>query len=109
MWPGNQMKTLSEVTDLLRKKGYHENFEMEKEGFTAKNSGEILSPENIKIRKIFRFEGDSNPGDMSVLYAMETDKGVKGILIDAYGTYAGNESGDLTEFLKNVTIEEKSL
>lgn len=109
MESGNKMNTLSEVIGLLRQKGYEENFEMGNEGFTAKISGLVLSPENIKIRKVFRFEGESNPGDMSVLYAMETDKGVKGILIDAYGTYAGNENGALAEFLKKVIIEEKSL
>ncbi len=103
------MDTVSEVIEILRKKGYEDDFEMTKHGFTAKNSGENLLPHQIKIRKVFRFEGDSNPDDMAVLYAMETDSGIKGILIDAYGTYAGNESEDLSEFLKRVMIEEKTL
>lgn len=105
----NRMNTLSEIIEFLRNKGYYEDFEMEKEGFTAKNSGILLSPEHIKIRKIFRFEGDSNPGDMSVLYAMETDDGVKGILVDAFGPYAANGKGTLAEFLKEVKVEEKAL
>lgn len=103
------MDTVSEVIEILRKKGYKDDFEMTKQGFTDKNSGENLLPDQIKIRKVYRFEGDSNPDDMSVLFAMETYSGLKGILIDAYGTYASNESEDLSKFLKQVMIEEKTL
>ena len=103
------MNTVSEVIEMLRKKGYKEDFGMTKHGFTARNSGKRLMPDQIKIRKVYRFEGDSDPDDMSVLFAMETANGVKGILIDAYGTYAGNESEELSEFLKQVTVEEVTL
>ncbi len=106
---GHKMTTLSQVMEILRNKGYNEDFEMTGEGFTAKKTGATLSPDKVKIRKVYRFEGESNPGDMSVLYAMETDKGTKGILIDAYGTYAGNESEALSEFLKQVKTEEISI
>ncbi len=104
---GHKMSTLSQVTEILRKKGYNEDFEMTEKGFTATKTGTTLSPEKIKIRKVYRFEGESDPDDMSVLFAMETDEGIKGILIDAYGTYAGNEPEALSEFLKKVKTEEK--
>ena len=103
------MDTVSEVIEKLLKKGYKGDFVMTKKGLTVRNSGENLLPDQIKIRKIYRFEGDSNPDDMSVLYAIESYNGIKGILINAYGTYAGNESEDLSEFLKQVMIEEKTL
>ncbi|HKB86143.1 MAG TPA: hypothetical protein VKD08_08250 [Ignavibacteriaceae bacterium] len=101
------MSTLSQVIEILSKKGFKEDFGMTKDGFTARNSGEVLIPENIKIIKTYRFEGESNPDDMSILYAMETNSGVKGILVDAYGTYAGNEPEKLSEFLKKVKIRGK--
>jgi len=106
---GHKMTTLSQVTEMLRSKGYNEDFEMTKKGFTAKNEGRILPPDKITIRKFYRFEGESNPGDMSILYAMETDEGTRGILIEAYGTYAGNDSEALSEFLKKVKTEEKDI
>jgi len=40
------------------------------------------------IDDFYRFEGISNPDDMSVIYAVETDDGTRGTLIDAFGTYA---------------------
>ena len=106
---GHKMTTLSQVIEILRGKGYNVDFEMTDKGFTAKKTGITLPPDKITIRKIYRFEGESNPGDMSILYAMETEDGVKGILIEAYGTYAGNDSEALAEFLKKVKTEEKNI
>ena len=40
------------------------------------------------IRDFYRFEGASDPDDMSIIYAVETDDGTRGMLIDAFGTYA---------------------
>jgi hypothetical protein len=105
----NEMSTLSETANMLIAKGYTENFEMKNDGFTAINAGVKLSPDSVKIRKVYRFEGNSDPDDMSVLYAIESDGGIKGILIDAYGTYAGNEPVNLSEFLKKVRTEEKPI
>ncbi len=109
MESGHNMSTLSQVIEILRQKGFREDFEMKKGGFTAVTSGTILMPDDIKIIKTYRFEGESNPDDMSVLYAMETDSGVKGILIDAYGTYANNEPEKLSEFLKKVKTSEQDI
>ncbi len=109
MESGHKMTTLSQVTENLRSKGFNEDFEMTDKGFTAKKTGIVLPPDKVKIRKVYRFEGESNPGDMSVLYAMETDEGVKGILIDAYGTYAGNEPDALADFLREVKTEGKDI
>jgi hypothetical protein len=41
---------------------------------------------------------------MSVLYAIETTDGVKGTLVDAYGLYADEETG---EFMKEVEVHKK--
>jgi hypothetical protein len=41
---------------------------------------------------------------MSVLYAIETADGNKGTLVDAYGLYADDDTG---EFMKEVEIHKK--
>jgi hypothetical protein len=58
----------------------------------------------LKVVQIHRFEGISNPDDSSILYAIESQDGVKGLLVDAYGVYA---DADKTEFMKNVEIESE--
>lgn len=47
-----------------------------------------LHPEDFDVDKIYRFEGMSSTDDNSILYAISSKKGVKGLLVDAYGVYA---------------------
>ncbi len=102
---GHTMTPLSQVFNKLREKGYTEDFEATTGGFVAKHSAKKFLPENLIIRKYYRFEGDSNPDDMSVLYALEAESGEKGIFVDAYGLYANNESEVISELLKKVRVE----
>lgn len=55
--------------------------------------------------KHYRFEGISDPDDMSVVYAIESGDGTRGIIGDAFGVYANPELGG---FLNNVAIQEGS-
>jgi hypothetical protein len=52
----------------------------------------------------YRFEGASDPDDMSVVYAIESAGGPKGIIADAFGTYANPGLG---RFLDRVSIHEE--
>lgn len=101
----NVMTTLSEVINILRTKGFNEDFKMANDKLVVQKSGKKYAPKNIVIKKSYRFEGLSNPDDMSVLYAMETADGIKGIFADAYGTSANNESENISDFLKKVKIK----
>ncbi|WP_338039324.1 hypothetical protein [Maribacter litopenaei] len=38
--------------------------------------------------------------DSTILYVIETSKGEKGLLVDAYGVYAGNVSREMIEKLR---------
>lgn len=100
------MKTLVEVISRLREKHYIHDFEVSHGKLICKETGECLDEHDVKIDKTFRFEGDSNPDDMSVLFAITCNSGTKGILIDAYGTYANS---DVTEFVKKIPATDESL
>jgi hypothetical protein len=60
-------------------------------------------PTDLRVRDHRRFEGVSDPGDTSVVYAIETVDGVRGTLVDGYNVYADPAIGD---FLRDVRIEE---
>lgn len=94
---------LAEKTNELVKEGFTEQFVLEEEGLKSSESGEIFEPKDIKILKHYRFEGTSDPGDMSILYLIETSSGSKGTIVDGYGTYSDNELGD---FMKKVKEQE---
>lgn len=48
-------------------------------------------PEDLQISKSYRFEGNTNPDDMAVLYVIKNDKGFKGALINGYGPQADTD------------------
>ena len=53
------------------------------------------------IAEYHRFEGVSDPGDMSIVYAIETRSGIRGTLVDAFGVYADPRVG---AFVKEVAL-----
>lgn len=97
------MTPLSLVIPQLREKGYGNDFELSKDGMLSKQTKEVFQPEELTIERVYRFEGNSNPDDMAVLYGVASAGGTKGIIIDAYGTYDDDKLGD---FLRRVKIEE---
>jgi hypothetical protein len=105
-----EMKTLVSCMNSLHAKGYRENFVMEEKGLKSMESEKIYQPEDIRITDFYRFEGESDPGDNSILYAIETSDGVKGTLTDAYGPYADARTnkfiGQVEEIMKK-TVGQK--
>jgi hypothetical protein len=97
----NYMLTLSQVIPKVREKGYANDFELTEEGMFSKQTDEIFQPFELVIERVYRFEGDSNPDDMSILFCLRSVNGTKGIIIDAYGTYVNNELGD---FIRKVSV-----
>jgi hypothetical protein len=84
----HKMKTLSECMAGLKKDGFKENFMVKENLLYAPEANKYYAPVETKIVNFYRFEGTSDPGDSSILYAIETTDGVKGILTDAYGMYS---------------------
>ncbi|HMR91775.1 MAG TPA: phosphoribosylpyrophosphate synthetase [Chitinophagaceae bacterium] len=82
------MKTLTSCTNKLVLDGYTEDFKIEKGRLTGLRNEKKYRPEDVLVANFFRFEGASDPGDNSILYAIETNDGTKGLLTDAYGPYA---------------------
>ena len=82
------MSTMVSILDAINKTGYVSQFMVTKDGLTSIESGKIYQPKEIEIRHFYRFEGESNPDDSSIIYAIETKDGEKGTLIDSYGMYS---------------------
>lgn len=81
--------TLSETIDDLRKEGYVEDFNLRQNCLECRNGDFKVFAEDFKIDKFFRFEGESNPSDSAILYAISSDRHqLKGVLVNAYGIYS---------------------
>jgi hypothetical protein len=92
-----------EAIEELKKRGFTANFEFLYQTFRDVDSGRTFKADELTIVEHYRFEGASDPDDMSVVYAIESDDGLKGIVADAFGLYA---NPDLGGFLENVKIRE---
>ena len=92
--------TLVEALNSLKKEGYKYDFNLLDNGLHCKELSLSVDTSEFQVEEIHRFEGDSNPDDSSILYVLSTNNGVKGTLLDAYGTYSGEISPDLLAKLK---------
>lgn len=93
------LKTLVEVHAKLLADGYKEEFAVNDDLLRALSTDKTYKPEEVKIVNFFRFEGQTDPADSSILYVLETVDGTKGTLVDAYGPDA---DADKTLFIKQV-------
>jgi len=95
-----EKRTLASVMQDLNGRGFTEQFKAMPEGLRAVRSGQTFTAGEVAIVENYRFEGESDPDDMSIVYAIETRSGVRGTLTDAFGAYADPRVG---AFLRNVT------
>ena len=94
---------LLEAINGLRTRGYHYDFNYENACLFCNKISEKFNPEDLKITEYYRFEGMSDPEDNSIIYAIESKDGHRGIIIDAYGTYSDEHK---TAFISNIKVVE---
>jgi hypothetical protein len=98
------LKTLVECHTKLLADGYKEEFTVADNLLKALSTGKQYTPAEVKIINFFRFEGQTDPGDSSIMYVLETQDGTKGTLVDAYGPDA---DADKTLFIHEIENIEK--
>lgn len=87
------MKTLSSCMNKLKEFGFKEEYVVKENLLRSLDSGEAYTSDHVKIINFYRFEGESDPSDNSILYALQTKDGKRGLLVDAYGIYSDPDIG----------------
>ncbi len=96
-----EYNTLSTAINDLIKRGYTADFNLLKESRSKNDPVWIeLLASRFKIVEHYRFDGMTNVDDESVLYVIETDSGLKGTLVDAYGVDADPDFSALIRKMK---------
>src|SRR5215831_399507 len=89
--------TVTQAVAGLRQRGYDKDFNLRENCIIC---DEIkYHPEDFEIVEVYRFEGESDPADEAVVYAVESNKGDKGILVSGYGIYSGELTSELAKKL----------
>lgn len=82
----NNYETMVEAIEDLKTRGYSHNFNVDRDGVLKEgDSSTTFLPSSVELHELHRFEGATNPSDMSILYAVKTDTGEKGTVVDAFG------------------------
>ena len=79
-------QTVAGCVDQLTADGYTDWFRADPGGLRAATAGCVHAPETMRVAKVFRFEGQTNPDDEAIVFALEcTQHGVKGTYTVPYG------------------------
>lgn len=100
------MKSLALCLNRMVLDGYTDDFKMTPSGLQSLKTENIYNPDDINVINFFRFEGQSDPDDNTIMYVIETNDGVKGTIVDAYGAYADVQ---LSEFMNKVESFNKKV
>ena len=100
------MTTVTDVLEKLRIEKHDKEFRMTPDGFTPGNA-KYYNPEDLKIIRTYRFEGESDPSDSSVIYLIEANDGLIGYSIDAYGVYSNHGDDGYDDFIRKIPVEER--
>ena len=102
------MVTLSQVMQKLAKeKGIQREFRMNEAGeMKLQDSEKVYESSELRVAKVYRFEGDSDPASNMALYVVEDEVGNKGIIIDSYGAESNYPGDKFDEFLRSIPVDE---
>lgn len=99
-------RSLINVEKRLDREGFTADFKVTEGRLCVMGTDKTYGADQVQIVDFYRFEGESNPDDMSILYAIETADGVRGTISNSYGTYADSY---VDAFLKQVEDLGKNL
>jgi len=92
--------TMSEAVNDLKKRGYTLDFNLEEDKLVCNKTPLALQPDEFEITEVYRFEGNTDPADEAVVYAIESRHGQKGVLVNGYGPAADPMSDEMIKKLR---------
>ena len=100
------LKTMVECLAKMQADGYKDDYTVKENQLNSLTTGKYYKQEEVKIVDFYRFEGQTDPDDDSIMYVIETTDGSKGTLIDGYGP---SSDTDTSQFITGVeSIQKKS-
>jgi hypothetical protein len=93
--------TVTAAISDLTKRGYTENFGSAIDRIHCREKNISLSPDEFVIDEVYRFEGETDPADETIVYAISAlHSNLKGVLVNGYGIYSDSFTSEMIEKLK---------
>lgn len=90
--------TVSEAITGLRERGFTLDFNLEENCIIC--HGDKFKADDFEIVEAHRFEGDTDPSDEAVVYAIQSKTGLKGVLVNGYGISADAMDAEMAKKLR---------
>lgn len=91
--------TVTEAVKGLRQRGYTIDFNLDPNRIFCDKTPVSLTPSEFEITEVYRFEGNSDPADEAIVYAIESRHGQKGVLVNGFGVSADEIGEEMVEKL----------
>ena len=105
MEKNNQYTTLVMALEDLGKKGYTGNFSVSDDCLLKDGAGNYYPHNDVELEEFHRFEGETNPADSSILYALKIKDGTLGTVVDSYGAQGSETTSDFMNKVKQRQFE----
>jgi hypothetical protein len=89
--------TITEAIKNLRDRGFTIDFNLNENSLVSHT--EKFAHNEFEIVDVYRYEGDSDPADESTVYAIESNSGLKGILVAGFGISTESTTNDVLKKL----------
>lgn len=89
--------TLSEAVNGLRARGFTMDFNLSENCLVC--NAARFDVKDFGIVEFHRFEGNTDPSDEAIVYAIESNDGLKGVLVSGYGISAEGMSAEMAQKL----------
>lgn len=100
------MDTLSDAMRLLQADGYTGNWYATTDHmFSCNVTGAVIDPATVQVDHILRFEGQSDPDDMTILYALRSPDGVKGLYSAPFGANTPADDAEVIARMQHRTAD----
>jgi hypothetical protein len=92
MKPIYHYTTVLEALDDLKEKGFTHDFNLQQEAIKA-------NPHAYSVEHVYRYEGDTDPSEESVVYGITSNSGEKGVFVSGFSANSDNEAAQVLEKL----------
>lgn len=93
MKPNVYYATVLDALKKLKEEGYTTDFNLDENCIVC--HARKFNANDFEIISVYRYEGESNPSDESTVYGIESNTGLKGVLVTSYGMYSEKLSDEI--------------